>query len=89
MWHTKYHVALHTKIASQERNWIMASVRSLDGALHFEPRGRGGFFKSVAVYWSALREGAAAAHEYESLTRQGATHEAAVAQVMKHHFDRR
>jgi hypothetical protein len=67
----------------------MATTKSLDDALHFEPHGLGGFFKGVAVYWSALREGAAAAHEYEKLTRQGATHEEAVAQVFEGHFDPR
>ena len=69
----------------------MATVRSLHGALDFEPRSLGvrRFFKGVGVYWSALREGAAAAHEYETLTRQGVAHEQAVAQVFEEHFDRR
>jgi len=69
----------------------MATTKSLDGALHYEPRSLGirGFVKGVGVYLNARREGAAAAHEYEALTRRGVTHEEAVAQVFEGHFDRR
>ena len=47
------------------------------------------FFKNVSVYLNAIREGAAAAHEYESLTRRGTSHEVAVEQVFEDHFTRR
>jgi hypothetical protein len=69
----------------------MAITKGLDGALQYEPRSLRirGFVKGVGVYLNALREGAAAAHEYETLTRQGRTHEEAVAQVFEEHFDRR
>ena len=69
----------------------MATVRSLDGALSFEPRSLGvrRFFKGLTVYWSAISEGAAAAHEYDALTRRGVAHEEAVEQVFDDHFSRR
>jgi hypothetical protein len=73
----------------------MAHVRSLDGALHFEPgsvRGlfpRRSFFAGLATYWRALRDGSAAAHEYERLVRRGMPHAEAVARVLEDHFDRR
>jgi hypothetical protein len=76
-------------LRKKKGNPIMATVRSLDGALDFEPRTSRGFFRSIALYWSALREGATAARAYEALTRQGATHEEAVARIMKEHFGRR
>lgn len=66
----------------------MATMRSLDGAFDFEPRGLGvrRFFKGVSVYLNAISEGAAAAHEYASLTRRGVNHEQAVEQVFEEHF---
>jgi hypothetical protein len=66
----------------------MATVRSLDGAFDLEPRSLGvrGFLESLTVYWSAISEGAAAAHEYERLTRRGVAHEDAVVQVFEDHF---
>ena len=69
----------------------MATVRSLDGDLSFEPRSLGmrRFFKGLTVYWSAISEGAAAAHEYDALTRRGVAHEEAVEQVFDDHFSRR
>jgi hypothetical protein len=73
----------------------MAHVRSLDGALRFEPRSARGlfpgrsFFASFAIYWRALRDGSAAAHDYERLVRQGTPHAEAVARVFENHFDRR
>ena len=69
----------------------MATARSLDGVLDFEPRSLGvrRFFKTVAVYLSALSGGAAAAHEYNRLTRRGTPHEAAVEQVFEEHFSHR
>jgi hypothetical protein len=69
----------------------MASVRSLDGALDLEPRNIGArrFFKRLSVYWNAIRDGAAAAHEYDTLTRRGTPHEEAVVQVFEEHFERR
>jgi hypothetical protein len=69
----------------------MATVRSLGGALDFEPRSLGArrFFKSLYVYWSAIRQGAAAAQEYDALTRRGVAHEEAVEQVFDEHFGRR
>jgi hypothetical protein len=73
----------------------MAHVRSLDGTLHFEPRSvrdlfpRRSFFTGLVTYWRALRDGSAAAHEYERLVRQGTPHAEAVARVFEDHFDRR
>ena len=69
----------------------MATVRSLNGALDLEPRNLGvrRFFKGLTVYLDAISEGAAAAHEYETLTRRGMPHEEAVVQVFEEHFDRR
>jgi hypothetical protein len=69
----------------------MATVRSLDGALDFEARGLGlrRFFNGLTVYLSAISDGAAAAHEYDTLIRRGMPHEQAVAQVFEDHFCRR
>jgi hypothetical protein len=73
----------------------MAHVRSLDGALRFEPRSVRGhvpgrsFFASLATYWRALRDASAAAHEYQRLVRQGTPHAEAVARVFENHFDSR
>ena len=69
----------------------MATVRSLHGALDFEPRSLGirRFFKNVTVYLNAISEGAAAAHEYHTLTRRGASHDDAVEQVFEEHFTSR
>jgi hypothetical protein len=68
----------------------MATARTLDGALGFEPRSLGvrRLFKSVTAYFSALSEGAAAAHEYARLTRRGTPHDEAVEQVFERHFSR-
>jgi hypothetical protein len=78
-------------IALQKRNPIMAHVRSLDGAFDFEPRSFGvrRFFKGLSVYLNAISEGAAAAHEYTSLTRNGVDHEKAVERVFEDHFSHR
>jgi len=78
-------------IAFQKRNPIMATIRSLQGALDFEPRSLGvrRFFKNVTVYLNAISEGAAAAHEYATLTRRGTSHDDAVEQVFEEHFGRR
>jgi len=69
----------------------MATVRSLDGAFDFEPRGLGihRFFKGLTVYINAISEGAAAAHEYDMLTRRGVSHDKAVEQVFEEHFSSR
>jgi hypothetical protein len=69
----------------------MATARSLDGALDFEPRSLGlrRFFRNVTVYLNAISEGAVAAHEYDVLTRRGVAHEKAVEQVFEEHFSRR
>jgi hypothetical protein len=69
----------------------MATARSLDGALDFEPRSLGvrRFFKNVLVYLNAISEGAAAAHAYDTLTRRGVVHEDAVEQVFEEHFSGR
>jgi hypothetical protein len=78
-------------IVLQKRNPNMATARSLDGVLDFEPRSLGvsRFFKTVAVYLNAISEGAAAAHEYNRLTRRGTPHEVAVKQVFEEHFSHR
>ena len=69
----------------------MAPVRILDEALVFEPRSLGvrRFLKSLAIYWTAISEGASAAHAYNALTRRGVAHQEAVAQVFEDHFSRR
>jgi hypothetical protein len=69
----------------------MASVRSLDGVLDLEPRSLGArrFLKTLTIYWNAFGEGAAAAHEYATLTRRGTPHEEAVQRMFEEHFDRR
>jgi hypothetical protein len=69
----------------------MATVRSLDEAMVFEPGSLGvrRFFKGLTVYWTAISEGAAAAHAYNVLTRRGVAHQEAVAQVFEDHFGRR
>jgi hypothetical protein len=73
----------------------MAHVRSLDGAFSFEPRSLHGrlpgrsFLARLATYWSALRDGSAAAHDYQRLVRQGTPHAEAVARVFEDHFDGR
>ena len=69
----------------------MATVRSLDGAVDFEHRGFPvrRFLNSVATYWNAIREGGAAADDYERLVRHGTPHEEAVLRVFKEHFGRR
>ena len=82
---------MHMSIAFRKGNLDMATARSLHGALDFEPRSLGvrRFFKGITVYWSAISEGAAAAHEYDALTRRGVAHEEAVEQVFEEHFGRR
>ena len=69
----------------------MATVRSLDEALIFEPRSLGvrRFLKGLTIYWTAISEGAAAAHAYNVLTRRGVAHQEAAAQVFEDHFCRR
>jgi hypothetical protein len=69
----------------------MATVRSLDGTLDFEPRSlrMRRFFKGLSAYWSAIGEGAAAANAYNTLKRRGMTHAEAVEQVFADHFNRR
>jgi len=78
-------------IAFRKGNLDMAAARSLDGALDFETRSLGirRFLKGLTVYWSAISEGAAAAHAYDALTRRGVAHEEAVEQVFDDHFSRR
>jgi hypothetical protein len=97
MWHTKYHVALHTSFVftsdlRKERNPIMATVRALDSAIAVEPRsglpGRS-FLARLAIYWSAIREGGAACQAYNQLVLNGTPHDEAVQRVFKEHFSRR
>jgi hypothetical protein len=66
----------------------MASARTVDDAIHFERRGLPvrRFLTSVATYWNAIREGGAAAHDYDRLVRHGTPHEEAVLRVFKEHF---
>ena len=69
----------------------MATARSLDEALVFEPRSPWvrRFLRGLTIYWTAISEGAAAAHAYNVLTRRGVAHQEAVAQVFEDHFSRR
>lgn len=70
----------------------MAAVRSLNGALDYQPRSLGalrGFFKGLAIYCDAIRAGGAAAHEYNALVRGGVPHDEAVERVFDEHFNGR
>lgn len=69
----------------------MASVRTLDGVIDLGHRslpGRG-LLAGLANYWNALRDGGAAANDYERLVRQGVPHEHAVERIFEDHFGRR
>jgi hypothetical protein len=69
----------------------MASVRTVDGAIDLDHRslpGRG-LLTRLATYWNALREGSAAAHDYERLVCHGVAHEEAVVRIFEDHFGRR
>jgi hypothetical protein len=68
----------------------MATVRTLDSAIDLDRPGLPGrgLLNGLATYWEALREGSAAAHDYERLVRRGVAHEEAVARIFKAHFDR-
>ena len=69
----------------------MASVRTLHSAIDLDHRslpGRG-VLTGLATYWKALREGSAAANEYERLVRRGVPHEDAVVRIFEDHFGRR
>lgn len=69
----------------------MASINSLNGAIDMEPRGLPvrRLLTALGTYWNAARDGIAAAHDYETLTRRGVAHEEAVKRVFAEHFDRR
>lgn len=83
------------KNENQKGDQIMATARSLGGTAEFQSRSlRGGFpgrsfLGRLAMYWNALREASAAAHEYERLVRRGTPHEEAVTRVFEDHFDHR
>ena len=66
----------------------MASVRTLDGALRFEPRETPvrRFFSGFTTYLSAMREASEAAHTYEELVRRGIPHQEAVERMFGEHF---
>ena len=66
----------------------MASVRTLDGTLHLEPRETPirRFFSGLTAYLNAIREAGAAAHAYEDLVRHGVPHEEAVGRMFEEHF---
>jgi hypothetical protein len=69
----------------------MATVRTLASTIDLDHRslsGRG-LLTGLATYWKALREGGAAAHEYERLVRRGVPHEDAVVRIFEDHFGRR
>jgi hypothetical protein len=74
----------------KKRNLDMATARSLNGAVDFEPRSLGvrRFFKGLTDFWNAVGEGADAAHAYNRLTRRGMAHDEAVKQVFERHFSR-
>jgi hypothetical protein len=68
----------------------MASVRSIDSLLHTEPRELPvrRVLSRLITSWDAIREGGAAAHEYETLVRRGVPHEEAVERVFENHYSR-
>jgi hypothetical protein len=66
----------------------MAFVKAFDSALELESNKETArrVLQGLANYWTALREGGAAAHEYEKLTRRGTPHAEAIALVFDKHF---
>lgn len=69
----------------------MNTISGFDKALGFysEPKPRSvlpRFLSAIRTYWSATRDGPAAAHAYHALTTQGETHEAAVEKVFDQHL---
>jgi len=73
----------------------MSTTKSVDDALDFYPEreSRTAFRRlptaTVWAYWSAMRDGLAAARAYHQLTTQGATHETAVEKVFDRHLNAR
>ena len=69
----------------------MAVTRSFDGAIDLEPRAQAfrRVLSGVAAYVSAIRDGNAAAHEYDRLLQRGVPHQEAVERVLATHFSRR
>jgi len=70
----------------------MSTTKRFDNTLDFHPeRDLGAAFwhlpTTVMTYWSAIRDGLAAARAYHELTSHGATHEAAVEKVFGQHLN--
>jgi hypothetical protein len=72
----------------------MSTIKSFDEALDFYPptpakpalARLGG---AMRIYWSAMREGLAAARAYHALTGRGVPHDTAVRRIFTDHFDAR
>lgn len=67
------------------------STNTIDAALDFMPAEKGtrrprGGMGSLRAFFAALRNGIAAAHQYERLTLQGLAPEKAIKIVFRDHF---
>jgi hypothetical protein len=70
---------------------MMSTLRSPGDTFSFytEPKSPSVFRRflgAVGTYWSAIRDGLAAARTYKELVRKGAPHEAAVERVFEQHL---
>ena len=71
------------------------TIKTFDEALDFYPSPRAArtvisrFGGMLQTYWSAMRDGIAAARAYHEMTARGVPHETAVQQVFSEHFDAR
>lgn len=70
------------------------TIKTFDEALNFYPApahqsALSRFGGALQTYWSAMRQGLAAARAYHEMTARGVPHETAVQQVFSDHFDAR
>jgi hypothetical protein len=70
---------------------IMNTIKSFDDALDFHPASGqlpvlSRLRRAVVTYWTAFRDGLAAARTYTELTRRGVPHDAAVQHLLGTHF---
>ncbi len=67
----------------------MATATSLNGTEHLEPHTSfpaRRFFSGLTTYLDAIREGSAAAYDYDRLLKRGVPHDEAVHRVFDEHF---
>ncbi len=67
----------------------MATTTSLNGTVDLEPRTSfpvRRFLSGLATYLNAIREGNAAAYDYDRLLQRGVPHDEAVHRVFDEHF---